>query len=73
MILLNTTYAIQLGRELATLKIQLEGAQGRYDICQNQWQEIKDACDELRRQKAHLRVFGKIREIHERGYAGYGT
>ena len=69
-ILINTKYAIQLGRELAILKIQLDGAQGRYDICQNQLQDVKNACDDLRKRKAHIRVFGKISEMHERGYAG---
>jgi hypothetical protein len=69
-ILINTKYAIQLGRELAILKIQLDGAQGRYDICQNQWQDVKFSCDDLRKRKAHIRVFGKISEMHERGYAG---
>ena len=69
-ILINTKYAIQLGRELAILKIQLDGAQGRYDICQNQLQDVKNACAELRKHKAHIRVFGKISEMHERGYAG---
>ena len=69
-ILINTRYAIQMERELAILKIQLDGAQGRYDICQNQLQDVKNACAELRKHKAHIRVFGKISEMHERGYAG---
>jgi hypothetical protein len=69
-ILINTKYAIQLGRELAILKIQLDDVQEQYDNCQNQWQDIKIACDDLRKRKAHIRVFGKISEMHERGYAG---
>jgi len=70
MILINTKYAIQIGEELATMKKQLDGAQEKYDICQNQWQDIRNAVDDLRKRKARIRVFGKIREMQERGYAG---
>jgi hypothetical protein len=69
-ILINTEYAIQMERELAILKIQLDGVQEQYDNCQNRWQDIHDACAELKKRKAYIRVFGKIREMHERGYAG---
>ena len=52
-------YAIQMGLELGILKIELDEAQERFDICQNQWQQIKNACDDIKKRKAHLRVFGK--------------
>lgn len=68
-ILLNTKHATQIGRELAISKIQLDGAQERYDVRQNQWQDVKNACDDLKKRKAHIRVFGMITEMHELGIA----
>ena len=62
-IVLHANFAIQMGRELAVLKIQLDEAQERFDICQNQWQEIKNDCDDLKKRKAHLRVFGTKSEM----------
>eukprot|EP00802_Teleaulax_amphioxeia_P017422 Tamp_17578.p1 GENE.Tamp_17578~~Tamp_17578.p1 ORF type:complete len:215 (-),score=46.34 Tamp_17578:654-1298(-) len=54
-----------MGRELAVLKIQLDEAQERFDVCQNQWQQMKNDCDDLKKRKAHLRVFGRAKEIAE--------
>ena len=57
------TYAVlarifQVERELAFLKIRLDEAQERHDICLNQWQDIKNDVDDIKRRKAHQRVFG---------------
>jgi len=58
-----------MGRELAVLKIQLDEAQERFDVCQNQWQQMKNDCDDLKKRKAHLRVFGKKSEMHASSYS----
>ena len=46
-------------KELAFLKIKLDEAQQRFDVGMGQYQELKSECDELKKKKAHFRVFGK--------------
>jgi len=47
-------------KELAFLKIQLDEAQQRFDVAMSQYQEAKDECDNLKKKKAHIRVFGQF-------------
>ncbi len=51
-------------KELAFLKIKLDEAQQRFDVGMSQYQEVKDECDNLKKKKAHIRVFGEIVVVH---------
>lgn len=50
----------QMEKELAFLKIQLDSAQQRFDVGMSQYLESKTECDDLKKKKAHMRVFGEI-------------
>ena len=50
----------QMEKELAFLKIQLDTAQQRFDVGMKEYLESKTECDDLKKKKAHLRVFGEI-------------
>jgi hypothetical protein len=47
-------------KELADLKARLNEAQQRFDLCLDVYMEKKSECDELKKKKAYVRVFGEF-------------
>lgn len=61
-IAMKTNELKKMEKELADLKARLNEAQQKFDSCLDVYMEKKNECDELKKKKAYVRVFGQSQQ-----------